>query len=170
MLIWERARVEAQNLLEHWPVDSEGLDSLKRIAEFLGAEVRQLPLSPSVSGVIIKESPDDHPVITINMNEAPVRQRFTLAHEIGHLVDRELVAEDDDYSFVDYRKTAADSQDLHEFFANEFAGNLLMPTEKVWSHYIAHGQFATAKHFGVSLPALRIRLNNIDRREIMHDR
>ncbi|WP_371830336.1 ImmA/IrrE family metallo-endopeptidase [Corynebacterium diphtheriae] len=46
------------------------------------------PLDPTISGVVVKED-EQNPKIYINSNEPEVRQRFTLAHEIGHLVERE---------------------------------------------------------------------------------
>ncbi|MHC9941634.1 ImmA/IrrE family metallo-endopeptidase [Corynebacterium diphtheriae] len=64
----------------------------------------------------------------MNSNEPEVRQRFTLAHEIGHLVEREHLGKDVEYSFIDYRNNG--KCDLHEFYADEFAGSLLMPARE----------------------------------------
>ncbi len=64
-----------------------------------------------------------HPIIFVKKHVAETRQTFTLMHELGHL----LLHQD---SFVDNR------EDLHshagkEREANAFAGNLLVPNEKL---------------------------------------
>ncbi|MHC9618419.1 ImmA/IrrE family metallo-endopeptidase [Corynebacterium diphtheriae] len=85
------------------------------------------PLDPTISGVVVKED-EQNPKIYINSNEPEVRQRFTLAHEIGHLVEREHLGKDVEYSFIDYRNNG--KCELHEFYADEFAGSLLMPARE----------------------------------------
>lgn len=63
--------------------------------------------------------PEEH-VILVNENLPVVRQRFTIAHEIGHLI-------------MGHRgvafKTDADSREKMELEANLFAGEILMPLE-----------------------------------------
>lgn len=54
----------------------------EKLAEFLGVEVRRSPLNCDGWCLQIGE----HSIIRINSDAADVRQRFTLAHELGHLV------------------------------------------------------------------------------------
>lgn len=160
MLLYEAARKHAHKISQATPVDRTGTKSLEQIAAIYGATVFFRPLKDDVSGVVIKNAGED-PTIFINTNETFVRQRFTLAHEIGHLVERRELGEDDDYSFVDGR--IDDHYDLHEFFADEFAGSLLMPAEEFLRVYDADGKYATAVHFGVSVPAVEKRKKRLDK-------
>ena len=64
--------------------------SVERVAKSLGAQVRFSPLDEELSGMIYIR--DGTPIIGVNARHAPNRQRFTIAHEIGHLVlHRELI-------------------------------------------------------------------------------
>ncbi|CAB0830263.1 hypothetical protein FRC0295_00106 [Corynebacterium diphtheriae] len=101
--VYEAARREAQQILKAMPIDM-GLECLKDIAARWNATVSVVPLEEGLSGFIIKESGTD-PRIYLNALESQQRQRFTLAHEIGHLVEREAISGDRDYSFIDYRHT-----------------------------------------------------------------
>lgn len=85
------------------------------------------------------------------------RQRFTLAHEIGHLVDRKVIAGDPRYSFMDYRDHH-NGYNLHEFFADEFAGELLMPAVPLLTRLSNSSQYETAVRFGVTLSVLDRRM------------
>lgn len=156
MLVYERARREADQLLEaHW--DGTFPVALGSITRSLNGDVTIEQLATGLSGFIVKSENDDVAHIVLNRDEVAERQRFTWAHELGHLVERRSVAGDEDFSFVDTR--APSTYDLHEFFADEFAGALLMPRaelkrvqEQGWS------LLRMADHFGVSVPALRKRL------------
>ncbi|WP_435016260.1 ImmA/IrrE family metallo-endopeptidase [Tundrisphaera sp. TA3] len=53
------------------------------ISEMIGADLVFLPLGNSTGWCIRRGNKS---IITINSNDAPVRQRFTLAHEIAHLI------------------------------------------------------------------------------------
>ncbi|MEY8577252.1 ImmA/IrrE family metallo-endopeptidase [Corynebacteriaceae bacterium 6-324] len=158
MLLWKAAREKATDIRAGFGNAPLSFDDLLHIAGIFGATVHIRPLKPEYSGVIIKEqnSPAD---IYINASEPVTRQRFTLAHEIGHLVERTDVANDEDFSFVDTR--AEDKYDLHEFFADEFAGALLMPERALIQEVQAQGEYGAAEHFGVSISAVRRRLNRV---------
>lgn len=155
-MVYERARREAASLLETaW--DGTFPVKLGGITRALDAEVLMEPLNPELSGFIVKKSGEDTAHIVLNSSEPTERQRFTWAHELGHLIERSSVANDDDYSFVDTRSSTR--YDLHEFFADEFAGALLMPAREV--KRLQEGwmsEAGIASYFGVSIPALRKRL------------
>lgn len=153
-MLWQSARQEAARLREVVNPGSRGLENLVAMANMLGARVWVRPLEPDISGFVLKEK-GTAPEIFINELETPQRQRFTLAHEIGHLVERNVLARDDDYSFIDHRRT--DSYDLHEFYADEFAGELLMPADELDQIVTQHGEYIAAHHFGVSVPAINKR-------------
>ena len=73
----QRVRRDAGTSLEVW------LD-VEAIAEKLGAEVIFDKLGDDVSGLLVREA--DRVVIGVNDAHPETRQRFTIAHELGHLV------------------------------------------------------------------------------------
>ncbi len=96
------------------------------------------------------------PSIEYNVMEPPVRQRFTVAHELGHHVLGHTNSPRDAGNFYS-------SGDPKERQANRFAAELLMP-EAFVRHYYSSG-FASvaslAQLFGVSKDAMGYRLINL---------
>ncbi|PMC64562.1 hypothetical protein CJ203_04380 [Corynebacterium tuscaniense] len=154
---YQLARNAARNARAAVPI-GPGLQDLVALAGRWDANVEFLPMDPDLSGFIIKEE-DTDPRIYINAAEPLHRQRFTLAHEIGHLVERQSVAGDQDYSFTDYRSNAG--YDLHEFFADEFAGELLMPAEPFIQSLQRGGKVGASVEFNVSIPAVQKRIERL---------
>jgi Zn-dependent peptidase ImmA (M78 family) len=113
-----------QVLARHWdgglPVQP------KVIAKVLGVHVLVEELGPEVAG--IAETVQGRPRIHVNRFDHKLRQRFTIAHELGHFVD----SRDRDFEFVEYRALRArQGVDQHEVFANSFAAELLMPATAI---------------------------------------
>ena len=161
MLLYRAARKHAREIRASYNINPHSIDDLVTIANMLGADVSLRALDPDISGVVIKEQYES-PKIYINSDENIFRQRFTLAHEIGHLVDRtKLIDDDKEYSFIDYRKPG--EYDLHEFFADEFAGELLMPGDQFMEVLNKIGEFGTSERFGVSVPAVRARKKRLEK-------
>jgi Zn-dependent peptidase ImmA (M78 family) len=101
------------------PVDVEA------IAIREGAVVSYEPFKEELSGVLVKEK--DRIIIGVNSSHPKTRQRFTIAHEIGH-----LCLEHEGEIFVDQRvikrdALSAQAVDASEIEANRFAAELLMP-------------------------------------------
>lgn len=105
--------------------------------------------------------------IDLNINDPEVRQRFSLAHELGHyLFHKKLIGDgvSDSPAFRSpdpsvYRNTPLEQH--HETQANQFAANLLMPKELVTQAERDIGgrdEKALARALNVSVPAMRIRL------------
>ncbi len=100
--------------------------------------------------------------IFYNAKTRPERQRFTLAHELGHFV----LHRDSHASFNCDKEsiyTGADTLKLIEREADEFASNLLMPGDLLRQRITGkridfHLLGELAKEFGVSLEAMCIRL------------
>jgi Zn-dependent peptidase ImmA (M78 family) len=104
---------------------------VEALAVALGIVVKYQPYDADLSGVLVKEA--NRTVIGVNSSHAITRQRFTIAHELGHYALRH-----EGELFVD--KTLRDQavvirrdgrsslgQDLYEIQANQFAAELLMP-------------------------------------------
>lgn len=153
MLVKEAAKQAAEEVLaEHWDGSTFPVDPFA-IAEELGMKVIVSSLRPELSGAIIA-TPDD---VTILVEESDNfgRQTFTCAHELGHYFERKQ-AGDEEYSFVEERLPG--KYDLHEFYADEFAANLLMPAADFRSELKAHGSdYLAAAKFGVNPAAVRKR-------------
>jgi Zn-dependent peptidase ImmA (M78 family) len=121
-----RADEAAERLLREFGIDKAPIQP-NAIAEGLGAIVVTQELEPDVSGMLVRES--DGLIIGVNKHHAPVRRRFTIAHELGHLeLHRGRVLILDTPVRVDFRDGAS-SQEESE--ANRFAAALLMPQEMV---------------------------------------
>jgi Zn-dependent peptidase ImmA (M78 family) len=106
------------------PIDVEG------IARHLGAQVVRERLDRNVSGLLIRDG--ESMTIGVNDLHAARRQRFTIAHEIGHLVmhqGRPLVLDHVRLNFRDASSSGA--TDIEEIQANAFAAAILMPQDLV---------------------------------------
>lgn len=62
-------------------------------------------------------------IICVNENHNIKRQRFTIAHELGHYI----LHKEKNVEFVDTTFFRSDEMDSIEYHANEFAARLLMP-------------------------------------------
>lgn len=133
------------------PVDVEA------IAKFLGFDVIPFDFPDTISGVTFIES--DVKSIGVNANHAPTRQRFSIAHELGHyLAGHE--AYDDSKIHVEDRPGWLNSHNRQEIEADEFAAEMLMP-ERFLRHDVAHHGLdapTLAKLYRVSEQAMWIQL------------
>jgi Zn-dependent peptidase ImmA (M78 family) len=107
------------------PVD---LDRILRHYRILKVD---LPANDDVFGAIIRQQ--GHTLIAVNPNQHPNRQRFTIAHELGHYFrhgydsgsDSEHV--DGDLRFHWRNDKSSEGVDWNEIESNRFAAALLMP-------------------------------------------
>jgi Zn-dependent peptidase ImmA (M78 family) len=110
------------------PVDVEGL------ALALGIPVKKIALGPNISGAIKKIGPDKF-MIGVNAEHSTTRQRFTIAHEIGHFVLHRHLIGDGITDNIAYRSDGDNPNPnigaREETEANKFAANLLMPAESI---------------------------------------
>lgn len=123
----EEARdVLKQNNVRSFPV------AVEKIARSLGAEIRFQPMDDELSGMIfIKEGV---PIIGVNALHHPNRQRFTIAHECGHLRLHKneitsAVHVDKQFKMLWRDSVSSTATDTMEIQANQFAAELLMPKE-----------------------------------------
>ncbi len=139
------------------------------IARSLGVSVRHLPLESSVSGMLVVQG--KRASIAVNENDQVPRQRFSIAHEIGHY----LLHSDDADLFVDgasiyYRgKRSSEGTRFREIDANAFAGELLMPKHVLVKrldnqplHVLDEDAITElATSFQVSMHAMTVRLDRL---------
>lgn len=144
---------------------------VERLAENLGAEIVYQPFEGDVSGMLFRDESQSRSVIGVNSAHASKRQRFTVAHEIGHLKLHEgkPVFVDSFGGRINLRDGTSDNQEVE---ANAFAAELLMPKAFLLSavkEIIARrggtspGDLVNelAKTFRVSKESMNYRLQNL---------
>lgn len=121
----KQAQLIYQETLSTIPVD------LIAIARHYGIRVEYPDLEDTVSGMLLMRN--GRIVIGVNENHADTRQRFTMAHELGHY----FLHKNAGSIFVDEKKVlfrnsqSSDGTLLQEIHANAFAAALLMPEEQI---------------------------------------
>lgn len=107
---------------------------VERIARLRSAEIRYVLFDGEVSGLLAREG--ERIVIGVNSLHSKARQRFTIAHELGHLELNHLELYKDNEIHVDRNfrvmlrdEKASQATDPIEMEANAYAAELLMPTK-----------------------------------------
>lgn len=138
MSIHDYADMSPNNLLKTLDLWSVPVD-LEAICKKLGVEAKtSTSWNKSHSGEITVDS-NRNIHIWVNGFDAPNRQRFTLAHEIAHLIndiipDLENIGVNDSFKDEDFTLNRDGRQDPIEYRANDYAASLLMPTPLVILH------------------------------------
>jgi len=144
---------------------------VERIAKALGAQVRFSPFDAELSGMVYIK--DGVPIIGVNSLHHSNRQRFTIAHELGHLeLHRQMITSnvhvDKKFPALMRDPKSATGTEQIEIEANQFAAELLMPIALI-EQALAGKQFdidddgpieELAKKFRVSKQALEYRIRN----------
>lgn len=124
---------------------------IEAVAKFFGIHIIYYPKFPdSISGTIIKD--EDLHAIGVNDTHPRVRQRFTIAHELGHYMMGHDTSKILDDTF--------DKNSDQEKEANKFASEILMPL-KILGDDINKKPCdipTLAKRYEVSEQAMSIRL------------
>lgn len=132
---------------------------VKRVAENLGIRVEYVMLEDDLSGILYKDEENHSWVIQVNEGHHHNRQRYTIAHELGHFcLHRHLKQRFEDKIFFRGGKS-----DKPEWQANEFASAILMPEQNLRDRVRSgvRNVEELAKEFKVSTLALRIRAKNL---------
>lgn len=163
-----KAAKVATELLKELGIQDMPVD-VRAIAEAKGVRVVAGDLDEDTSGVIVIKN--DQAIIGVNRTHHPNRQRFSIAHELGHY----LLHRDYAHVFVDtvhafFRDgNSTKGTDTQEIEANAFAAELLMPKDIV-VRYVRENRVDVhdemyvrrlALKFGVSEQALTIRLTRL---------
>jgi len=175
-----RAEAQAARLLKKAGVTQAPVP-VERLARACGAQVRQVPFEGNLSGLLYRES--EGAIIGVNSLHASTRRRFTIAHELGHLVLEHIPMQSQseggalhvDRRFLWRDDRSSKATDPQEIQANAFAAALLMPRDMLKRDFMAlrkeMGDFdleddevvrALADRYKVSLQAMLIRLNNLN--------
>jgi len=166
-----KIETEAAELLRKANVKAPPVNT-DRLAAHLGVTIALEGLDAEVSGVLYR-----HPqrtVIAVNQAHAGTRQRFTVAHEFGHLIlhqGRAVIVDHIVRARVNLRDSRSSlATEREEIEANQFAASLLMPAqfvhayvgEQVRQRLDEQGTISRlAEAFGVSPQAMEFRLINL---------
>jgi Zn-dependent peptidase ImmA (M78 family) len=171
----EQARILVEKLgLKNPPVPVE------KLAKALGVRIEYNPFDDELSGMAFLR--DGKPIIGVNSRHRPNRQRFTIAHELGHIVLHRAHLEkavlidksknfmiEEGKTFIARDQTSAEGSDPLEIQANAFASELLLPaklvrqvlSESTGDLHDDEYLISLAKRFRVSLTAFQLRLDQI---------
>jgi Zn-dependent peptidase ImmA (M78 family)/DNA-binding XRE family transcriptional regulator len=144
----------AQYLREHWNLGIDPIPNLVELLEERGIKVLVVDSEENIDGLaaqVRRSRGEPVPVIVIRRGVHGERQRFNLAHELGHMV---MDVQGDDK----FREKAA----------HRFAGAFLMPAEALWSSVGRHRSsigwselFALKKLLGASVQAIAYRCGDL---------
>jgi len=130
----KRARESAKKIHSMHPDLFKVPVPVERIAKKLGVLIRFEPMDKDISGMIfVKEG---RSIIGVNSLHSPNRQRFTIAHELGHYtmhrekIEQEIHLDTNFGGLMRDHKAAEGTYDI-EIEANTFAAELLMPTNQL---------------------------------------
>ena|SRR5258708_17256269 len=120
----------AQKVLTDLEVDSAPIP-VEEIAAHFGAQLSYEPFQGKgeLSGMLLRDK--DRTVIGVNSAHPAVRQRFSVAHEIGHLIMHQGAMFVDQTVRFNRDGKSSLAIDPQEIEANRFAAELLMPEKLV---------------------------------------
>lgn len=162
IMILSKIEKIAEDLLNQMKLDVTPVP-VEEIATKLQIKIGREP-SEDFSGILIRK--DGKALIGINSTESHVRQRFTIAHELGHFLLHPNKA-----TFVDYRDNQKDiMRTPREKQANAFAAALLMPRTRLVKDVklkFKNGIYEEdltelASEYEVSAEAMKYRLLNLN--------
>jgi Zn-dependent peptidase ImmA (M78 family) len=143
---------------------------VEAIARDLSLQVSKRKVENTVSGFLLRNG-DGSAVIGVNEAHSLNRQRFTVAHELGHFLlhgGDVSIHVDDRVKLRDPR--SAEGTDVQEIESNLFAAELLMPVSFLREDLKRFGMLdmldehaidLLAKRYGVSNHAMAIRLSSL---------
>jgi Zn-dependent peptidase ImmA (M78 family) len=151
------------NQVNHPPIPVD------RIAKRQGLLLRAEPLESSLSGFLYRAG--DRAVVGTNSLQPQVRQRFTVAHELGHFMLHEVeeLHVDRQVHFKLRSKLSSQGTDDDEIEANLFAAEILMPRDMIANDVRRLGAIdviddkinALAQRYRVSVQAMTLRLRDL---------
>ncbi|CAN0502390.1 unnamed protein product, partial [Phaeothamnion confervicola] len=144
------AEVQAARLLREAGLDGPAVD-VAALGELLG--VRTMSGTDLPASGLATET-DDGWAIVLAAGDPPTRRRFSLAHELKHIIDDPFI----DWLYPGYGAFSTDL--LAERAADQFAAALLMPKAWIKRDWGDRHQDLRrlAARYGVSMSAMNVRL------------
>jgi len=164
----------AEKTLDKHKISKAPVD-VEKIAAAMGIDVTKMIFSKDeISGAIKMRGKQGVPIIVVNQNHCVERQRFTIAHEIGHFVLHAIDNMHVDSDNVYFRDSNASSTttNIKEVQANQFAAEMLMPRGLVIKDLLGEFELKNndvdaktiarlAKKYNVSQQAMMIRIGGL---------
>jgi len=136
-----KIKKQADALLNQFKIEKPPIP-IERVAKELEATVVYRPFDgkEKISGVLVREA--KRTVIGVNAATEETRQRFTIAHELGHLIMHkgeifvDMMARLNIHGSAEINMRASSPSitlDKKELEANQFAAELLMPSQFIES-------------------------------------
>lgn len=126
------------------------------VARRLGINVRFVEFSDENQNISGFYDPEENSIF-VNHREYPLRQSFTIAHELGHAILHREWAQSTDYRVL-MRDDFTDHGESHEKEANAFAAHLLVPRDMLDQYSELLGPNDLSRLFAVSVPMVRNRI------------
>lgn len=147
-------------------VEFEAGDSIEELVERVGGrlEVGTSGSGDEESGSIVARALDDF-TIYVSRHTSLKRDRFTIAHELGHLLlhlgPLKKTNPDAIMRATRWVDEGDDGQRRAEWEANWFAAGFLMPSTEFKEIFAAQGLVGVQNHFGVSGSAAQVRAKSL---------
>ena len=149
----EDAERAAMSVRTTWKIGGSPIPDMTELLEERGIKVFKLDLPESVDGLscrVRRVGGEDVPVVVCSTGKSLERQRFTIAHELGHVV-------------LDIPSTVQEERACHRF-----AGAFLAPRDELIREVgrrrlnFGFGELIEIKHmFGISAAALVMRMRDL---------
>lgn len=148
------APVDILDTIEKNGIQTIPLD-IESVYRFYGISIQRIPMDKEISGILEKRR--NGWSIFINQWHHPKRQRFTLAHELGHY----FLHGNTNNKFIDNTLFLRinETTDQMETDADMFAGELLMPKKQFIDQVnLGNNKISSlAEYFNVSMMAVKVR-------------
>lgn len=165
----QKAIRTARDLLSKFQITRVPID-VEAIARMLGVNVRKAADETDLSGFLYRAN--GQAIIGVNERHSARRQRFTIAHELGHFLLHSLSEVRMDVAVQAMYRNARSSEGVapEEIEANTFAAELLMPAALIEADMANvsavdilddHEIEKMAEDYDVSVHALTIRLASL---------
>jgi Zn-dependent peptidase ImmA (M78 family) len=120
--------IEAKKIITHYGYSVDSIPvNVKHILIDKGIIVKDMDLPNGISGVL--DTRGKKPLVLINSTHSENRQRFSMAHELGHfLLQTSFTGVHMDKATYFRSNLSAEGTDIDEKKANRFAAELLIPT------------------------------------------
>lgn len=155
---YSRARKLVRELLDEFGFSEPPVNPIE-VAKGRGIDVRFVAFSGEFRDRISGFYDSDDNRIYVNSEEWPLRQTFTIAHELGHALLHREWAQSSEYKMM-LRDQFADSSDPYEKEANFFAAHLLVPRKMLDKYVDILDIRQLSRLFAVSVGVIRWRIAN----------
>lgn len=118
-----------ESILGMYQIKTAPID-VEKLAELIGAEIRRGEFDHDLSGFAFQKLGAKY--IGVNSKDGEQRQRFTIAHELGHIFLHKHNPVNYDQGIIMLRDShSSEGNDRREIEANRFAAELLMPEDLI---------------------------------------